>query len=192
MSKKANQKNVETMKKIGLFYGAGTAKTSIIAWKIQEAFGDNIVDIIPIENAWQKEFQSYDNIIAGTSTWFDGELPNYWDEILPELDTVNLKGKKVAIFGLGNQVDYPDNFVDGIGILAEQFTDSGAMLVGLTSAESYKFIRSRAFKNGKFLGLAIDVENQSDMTEERIIEWVKQLRTEFDDSYTSTDDSFNC
>lgn len=180
------------MKKIGLFYGAGTAKTSVVAWKIQEAFGDKAVDIIPVENAWQKEFEIYENIIAGTSTWFDGELPTYWDEILPELDTVNLSGKKVAIFGLGDQVNYPDNFVDGIGLLAQEFKNSGATIVGLTSPDGYTFEHSKALRNGKLLGLAIDVENQPDLTEERIKKWVEQLKKEFDKNYVSMDDTFNC
>lgn len=167
------------MKKIGLFYGTGTAKTSVVAWKIQEAFGENLVELIPIENAWQKEFESFDNIIAGTSTWFDGELPTYWDELLPELDALNLSGKKVALFGLGDQVNYPDNFADGIGLLADQFTHAGATLIGFTSPEGYQFKQSRALKDNLLQGLALDIENQSDKTEERILNWVEQLRKEF-------------
>lgn len=167
------------MKKIGLFYGGATTKTSVVAFKIQEAFGEKLVELIPVENASGKTFEEYDNIIAGASTWFDGELPTYWDEILPEIEAANLGGKKVAIFGLGDQKHYPDNFVDGIGLLANSFTNSGATLVGFTPTEGYKFNTSRAVKDGKFFGLVLDIENQSDKTEERVLKWVEQLKKAF-------------
>ena len=167
------------MKKIGLFYGGTTAKTAVVALKIQEAFAENEVVLIPIEGATRKEFESFDNIIAGTSTWFDGELPTYWDEFLPEIESIDMTGKKVALFGLGDQERYPDNFVDGIGILAEAFTKSNAELVGFMPVSDYQFTQSRAVKEGHFLGLALDVENQSEQTEERILKWVAELKKEF-------------
>ena len=167
------------MKKIGLFYGGATAKTAVVALKIQEAFAENEVVLIPIEGATRKEFESFDNIIAGTSTWFDGELPTYWDEFLPEIESIDMTGKKVALFGLGDQERYPDNFVDGIGILAEAFTKSNAELVGFMPVSDYQFPQSRAVKEGHFLGLALDVENQSEQTEERILKWVAELKKEF-------------
>lgn len=167
------------MKKIGLFYKTSTDKTALVAKKIQKEFGDN-VEIIPVENAWQKEFESYDNIIIGSSTWFDGELPTYWDELIPELRTLKLKNKKVAIFGLGDQMNYPDNFADGIGILAEALETAGATLIGFTSPDDYTFNQSKALKNNKLLGLVIDFENQSDKTEKRIKEWSKLLKKEFE------------
>ena len=114
--------------KTGLFYGTGTEKTTFVANKIRKAFGEDQIDIIPIESAWKRDFEAYDHIIAGTSTWFDGELPTYWDEIIPELVTLDLKNKKVAIFGLGDQTNYPDNFADGVGILAGAFTSCGGTL----------------------------------------------------------------
>lgn len=167
------------MKKIGLFYGGATAKTAVVALKIQEAFAENEVVLIPIEGATRKEFESFNNIIAGTSTWFDGELPTYWDEFLPEIESIDMTGKKVALFGLGDQERYPDNFVDGIGILAEAFTKSNAELVGFMPVSDYQFTQSRAVKEGHFLGLALDVENQSEQTEERILKWVAELKKEF-------------
>ena len=167
------------MKKIGLFYGGATAKTAVVALKIQEAFAENEVVLIPIEGATRKEFESFDNIIAGTSTWFDGELPTYWDEFLPEIESIDMTGKKVALFGLGDQERYPDKFVDGIGILAEAFTKSNAELVGFMPVSDYQFTQSRAVKEGHFLGLALDVENQSEQTEERILKWVAELKKEF-------------
>ncbi len=168
------------MKKIGLFYGTSTTKTAAIAKKIKEAFGNVEVDLVAVENASEKEFESYDNIIVGVSTWFDGELPSYWDEVKPELESLNLKGKKVAVFGLGDQVKYPENFIDGVGILAEIFESAGAKVVGFTSTEGYKFESSQALRDGKFVGLAIDKENQSKLTDERVKNWVEQLKKEFD------------
>ena len=156
------------MKKIGLFYGGTTAKTAVVALKIQEAFAENEVVLIPI-----------DNIIAGTSTWFDGELPTYWDEFMPEIESIDMTGKKVALFGLGDQERYPDNFVDGIGILAEAFTKSNAELIGFMPVSDYHFTQSRAVKEGHFLGLPLDIENQSEQTEERILKWVAKLKKEF-------------
>lgn len=166
------------MKKIGLFYKTDSDKTALVAKKIQQEFG-NTIEIVPVENAWEKNFEAYDNLIIGTSTWFDGELPTYWDEMLPELKSLNLKNKKVAIFGLGDQVNYPENFVDGIGIMAEVLKDAGATLVGFTSPKEYQFERSRALKNNKLLGLAIDLENQDDKTDRRVKEWSEQLKKEF-------------
>ena len=89
------------MKKIGLFYATKAERTSWVAEKIQKEFGEDKIEVVPIEQAWQNDFAAYDCFIVGASTWFDGELPTYWDELLPELRTMKLKGKKVAIFGLG-------------------------------------------------------------------------------------------
>jgi len=168
------------MKKIGLFYGTSTRKTASVAKKIAEAFGEDKIDLVPIEKAWQKEFEQYDNLIVGSSTWFDGELPDYWDEMLPQLETMKMKGKKVAIFGLGNQVEYPDNFVDGIGILADVFESAGAQLVGFIPNEGYKFNRSRALRGNQFAGLVLDLENEPDKTDQRVQDWVKMLQKEFE------------
>ena len=109
------------MKKIGLFYAANAVKTSQVAKKIRKVLGAENVDIIPAEQAWGNDFEAYDNLIIGVSTWFDGELPTYWDELIPELETLDLKGKRVALFGLGDQVNYPDNFADGLVLLGDAF-----------------------------------------------------------------------
>ena len=73
------------MKEIGLFYAMNAAKTSHIAEKIREKLGHKEVEMIMIEKAWQNDFQAYDNLIVGASTLFDGELPTYWDEMIPEI-----------------------------------------------------------------------------------------------------------
>lgn len=167
------------MKSIGLFYGSGTVRTSKLAKKIQVAFGESEVGLVPVETAWIDDFNSYTYIILGCSTWFDGELPDYWAELVPALEDMNMEGKKVAIFGLGDQVKYDENFADGVGLLAHLFESLGAQLCGFTSPEGYEYTRSAAYRDGKFLGLVIDVENQSEKTKGRVEEWVKQLKQEF-------------
>lgn len=165
------------MKTIGLFYAMNAAKTSHIAEKIREDLGGvKVTEVVLIERAWQNDFQAYDNMIVGASTWFDGELPTYWDELIPELETLDLKGKKVAVFGLGDQKNYPDNFVDGMGILADAFQKAGAELVGYTLTDGYVFSQSRAVRDGKFCGLVIDQENQPQLTAKRVADWCKQIK----------------
>lgn len=165
------------MKKIALIYAPKADKTASVAEKIKKEFGD-AVEVVSVENAWKNDFEAYDKLIVGASTWFDGELPTYWDELLPELRTLHLKGKKVAIFGLGDQVKYPDNFADGVGLLAEVFEGDGATIVGFTSSEGYTFGQSKALRGDKWCGLVIDVENQPELTDKRVKDWCKQVKEE--------------
>lgn len=168
------------MKKIGLFYSFNTNKTAKNASKIKKAFGDTVeIENVNVEEVDEETFLSYDNMVLGVPTWFDGELPNYWDEFMPAIEDLKLKGKTVALFGLGDQVGYPENFVDAIGILAKALEERGAKVIGLTSTEGFTFERSAALRNDQFLGLALDIENQAALTDDRIKTWVKQLKTEF-------------
>ncbi len=166
------------MKKIGLLYSFNTKKTSKIAEKIREVFADTEIDMVNVETVTAGQFLSYDNIICGVSTWFDGELPNYWDEFIPDLEDMDLNGKTIALFGLGDQKGYQENFLDGVGILGEILEAQGARLAGFTSVQGYKFESSKAVRGDKFIGLAIDFESQSSLTDERISAWISQLRSE--------------
>lgn len=169
------------MKDIAVIYSFNTHNTSRLAKEIVKEFGQTVkIDELNAETIDGKTFTKYSNLILGVPTWFDGELPNYWDEFVPELETLNLKNLKIAIFGVGDQLNYPENFVDGIGIMAEILESCGATIVGFTNAEGYTFESSRAFRNGKFCGLALDYENQSELIASRIKKWVEQLKNEFD------------
>ena len=85
----------------------------------------------------------------------------------------------VAYFGDGDQYGYADNFQDAIGILEEKISQRGGKTVGYWPTEGYDFEQSRALKNGKFVGLALDEGSQSELTDERIKTWVAQLKKEF-------------
>ncbi len=168
------------MKKIGLFYSFKSKNNAKIAEYILNEFKDSQIETIDAENVNEEQFLAYSNLIMGVPTWFDGELPNYWDEFIPALEELNLHDKKIAIYGLGDQVGYPENFLDAVGIMAELLESRGAAIVGKTSIVGYQFEKSKALQQDKFLGLAIDFENQENLNKERVTNWAKQLKSEFD------------
>jgi flavodoxin I len=167
------------MKKTAIIYSFNTVKTAKIAKLIHETFADKNIETVNVEDITSTNFLKYDNLILGVPTWFDGELPNYWDEFVPDIEDMKLKGKTVALFGLGDQKNYPENFLDGVGILGNLLEERGAKLVGFTSTEGYSFENSIAQRNNNFIGLAIDYENQGSKNKERVKKWVEQLKKEF-------------
>ncbi len=167
------------MKKIGIFYSFNSVKTKQQVHKMIQHLGESNIEEVNVEDATEEKFMSFSNYVLAVPTWFDGELPNYWDEFLPSVEDDSLKGKVFAIFGGGDQKGYPENFVDGIGILADFIEDRAGEIVGFTSIEGYEFEGSRAQSGDQFVGLAIDIENQAALTNERIEKWVNSIKKAF-------------
>jgi flavodoxin I len=167
------------MSKTGIFYSFSTKNSASVAEKIKEVFGKDKIDTIAIDEMTEDQFLAYDNYILSSPTWFDGELAGYWDEFVPALEDMDLHGKTVAIFGLGDQIGYPDNFGDAVGLLAGILVKQGAKIVGETSTSGYTFDQSKAVKDNKFIGLLIDVENQDDLTNGRVKSWVSDIKKQF-------------
>ena len=165
------------MKKSVIIYSFNTQKSKKVAEKIVKAFGEKM-DAVNAEELTKEDFEKYDQFILSAPTWFDGELPNYWDEFVPDLEEMDLSGKTFAVFGLGDQKGYPENFCDAIGILVEILEDCGAKIIGHTSVDGYEFESSRALRDGKFVGLLLDQENQARQTDKRVKNWVEQLKKE--------------
>lgn len=162
------------MKKTGIFYSFNTHKTAQVANKIK-ALLEGDPDEINVEKATDDQLMAYDNYILGVPTWFDGELPNYWDELVPAIEDMDFSGKTFAIFGNGDQKNYPENFGDGVGIMAEIIEKQSGKVIGYTDTDGYEFEQSRALRDGKFVGLLLDFENQANKNNERIKKWVKQI-----------------
>ncbi len=169
------------MSKIGLFYGSTTGKTESAAEMIRDEFGgSSVVTLHEIADVSDSDFADYEYIIIGCPTWDIGELQADWDGFYTDdLDNVDFSGKTVAYFGTGDQVGYEENFQDAMGILEEKISSLGGKTVGSWSTDGYEHEASKADKDGKFVGLALDDDNQSELTEPRIKEWVAQLKSEF-------------
>ena len=167
------------MKEIALFYGTYTGVTKIIAEKIANALGKDKIDLFDISEGGE-QMADYQKLIIGTSTWSIGELQEDWDAFMPKLQTMNFSGKTVALFGTGDQIGYPDTFLDGMGMLYETFQFRGAKFVGFWPTEGYDFTSPLPLLDeNHFVGLAIDEDNQPELTDERIAKWVEMIRPDF-------------
>ena len=167
------------MDKIGLFYGTYTGITGMIAEKIADELGRDNVDLHNI-CCDGEQMDKYDKLIIGTSTWSIGELQEDWDNFMPKLQTMHFEGKTVALFGTGDQVGYPDTIHYGMGMLYETFQFRGAKFIGFWPTVGYDFTSPLPLlDHDHFVGLAIDEDNQSDLTDERIKKWCEQIRPAF-------------
>ncbi len=168
---------------IGLFYAPKGGNVNKVADLICQKLGPNKVDIFCISDVEPERMLEYDCIIIGNSTLgrhtWNSEQKDKWALLNPTIKKLDFSNKKVAIFGLGSHMTYPWHFVDAIGDMADIMEACGATIVGKVKAEDYKFRDSRAFHNGWFVGLPIDEDYESDKTEGRLDNWLKQLEKEF-------------
>jgi len=157
---------------VTIIYGSDGGCTRGIADKIAAKTGGTAIDISDAEPA---DMENCSLLILGCPTYADGELQSDWDTHLRKLEAADLTDKRVAIFGTGDQVSFPDSFVDAIGILHDIVERKGAEVVGYTDPAGYEFTRSAALRDGKFVGLAVDEDNQSSQTAARVKAWLGQL-----------------
>lgn len=91
---------------------------------------------------------------------------------------LNIAGKKVAVFGLGDSVSYSENYADATGELHDVFASLGCKMIGYTSQEGYQHKTSKSIRGDKFCGLLLDAVNEEELTEDRVKNWVAKLLDE--------------
>ncbi|MDE5421158.1 flavodoxin [Ancylomarina sp. DW003] len=168
------------MQKIGIFYGSTTGNTETSAQRIQQEFGEDIAQLFDVSEATSKDIEQFTNLVFGASTWGIGDLQDDFESFMAEISEANLLGKKVAIFGLGDQYAYSDSFVDAIAEIYKNLKEKGCDLVGSTTTQGYEYDETQAEIDGRLVGLALDEENQSSLSETRIKNWVNELKGQFD------------
>ena len=165
---------------IALIYGSTTGNTEYAAEMIRDEFGDFLSAYKDVADISPYDLLQYDTLILGCPTWHVGELQDDWEDFLPQMKNLDLSGKNVAFFGMGDAHTYSDNFLDAFGLLWEEIKKMGnPKLIGIWPTEGYTFDSSKGLYDEKhFMGLGLDEENQEELHEERIEKWVKQLSTE--------------
>lgn len=172
------------MSKIAIFFGPLKGAVNRVADKVKDAIGEDKVEMVPVKDATVADLEKYDKIIFGISTvgketWHATYNNVDWAKFLPEIGKTTYEGKTLAIFGLGDHVTYAATFVDHIGLLAKELMKNGGELVGQVSVEEYEFDESEAVADGKFMGLPVDEDFEPELTDERVKNWVEQIRPAF-------------
>merc|ERR1711948_77452 len=139
---------------VGLFYSTSTGNTEAAADWIKQKFSGDITDPTDIGEVDVSDLEGYSSLIVGAPTWNtgadEGRSGTAWDEVIEEIKDLDLSGKKVA----------------------------GATMVGFVDPSGYDFAESKSVIDGKFCGLPLDEDNESDMTEDRVAAWCEQISGE--------------
>jgi len=167
------------MGKIGIYFGTDTGTTRLIAKKIVDAAAKpvNVNRITP------DELLAFDALILGTPSYGEGRLPGKsagnqvesWEEFLPQLEQADFSGKIIALYGLGNQEKYGEQFSNSLGHLYRFFKGHGATIVGDWPTDGYDFAHSESVVGGRLVGLVIDQSSQAMLTEARLDAWVTRI-----------------
>lgn len=163
--------------KTGIFYGSTTGTTAAVANRIGEALGVGSSDIHDVAKTSPSEVGEYDFLILGSPTYGSGELQDDWYDFLSGIEVLDLRGKKVAVFGLGDE-SMADTFCNAVGIIYKRVKETGAEMVGSFNTFPYEFDSSEAVpvEGAGAVGLLIDEVNHPDDTERRIAEWVREIK----------------
>jgi flavodoxin long chain len=170
------------MATIGLFYGSNTGFTEEVARQLKEILDGiqpGLVDSTNIAHAAPDDLAAWDYLILGIPTVNIGQLQDDWDIFWPHLDEIDLTGKRIALFGLGDQYNYSDTFLDALGMLAAKVKERGAELVGEWPAAGYQFENSLALDGDHFVGLALDEDNEPELTRGRLETWIVRVLEAF-------------
>lgn len=171
------------MKKIVLLFWGKSGSVERAAQKVFAQFKAETIDIFDVDSFDVDTVKNYDLIIWGGSTigaesWLDTKADNEWNRFFRKNEKHDFTGKYIAFFGLGDQTLYPDHFVDGLGIFQEEAEKVNATIVGKWPTKGYVFTDSDGMADGHFFGLALDLDSQDDMTDERIQQWTDLLKKE--------------
>lgn len=178
--------SMSTPLSIAIFYGSTTCYTEMAAEKIQNNLKEALnasVALFDIKDTSLQKSEQYDVVLYGISTWDFGELQEDWASCWSDIAGVDLSGKTIALFGLGDQYGYPDWFQDALGMLHNEIVTQACEIIGYWPNVGYEFNESKAVTedNEFFVGLPLDDENQFELTDERIKTWCDELLDHFKD-----------
>ncbi len=161
------------MSKIAIVYGSSTGATEAVAEKIQALLeGASLFNAAEVS---VEDLQPFDFYVFGASTTGVGDLQDDWEVLLPKVEKMNLAGKKIALFSLGDSASFSTSFAGAMYPMYKAFKNK-AEIVGAVSTDGYTYDDSDAVVDGQFVGLALDEDNEYDLTDERLKDWTDELK----------------
>lgn len=161
------------MKPTAIIFGSSLGNTRFVAEKLHLHFPDAI--LLAADEATPEIIENHPNLILGASTWGIGMLQDEFETFVDMLLQCQLNDKTIALFGLGDQQNYPDTFCDGMGKLYDLLKQKGVNFVGEWSSDEYDFSTSKALRGNMLVGLALDEDNEPDLTDYRLNKWAELI-----------------
>lgn len=176
-------KDRKSLKPVGIFFAPAGGSVHKIARLLKQKLTGYQPEMFCVSDIAAEKMLDYHNLILvcsslGRNTW-EREQKDKWSVFIPQMRKIDLNNRKVAIVGLGDHVTYPNNFVDGIGFIADVVTEIKGILVGQTSTVDYVFNDSKALRDGMFEGLPLDEDFEPEKTNRRVDDWLEQVLPEF-------------
>lgn len=171
------------MKKIVLLFWGKKGNVERAARKVYTKFDPAIIDIFDVVSFDVSKIKDYQLLILcgstiGAENWQDVKDDNEWNRFFVKVRKFDLSKTKVASIGLGDQVLYPGHFVDGLAVFKDEMERVGAKMIGFWPTKGYDFTDSDGMEDDMFYGLALDLDRQDELTDERIDKWTKQVKAE--------------
>ena len=174
------------MSKTAIFFSPQGGNVNGVATQLGELIGNDKVDVIPVPEVEIDDVDKYNKIIlvgstVGTDHWNNEIIVDEWAEFFTKIKGISLEEKKLAVVGLGNSVLYPSHFADGMAVLYETIIKQNAQIFGKVDTKGYDFEDSEAVNDdGFFCGLAVDEDNEAELTTERLERWISILKPDFE------------
>ena len=159
-----------------IVYASATGHTEDIAERLKILLsGSELKDLDRID--FIKDLEQSEALICCTPTWNTGSeikrSGTTWDKHVDNIPRLSLKGKPVAVVGLGDSAAFSKYFCDAMEEIYRSFESAGGRMIGHVSAEEYIFDASKSIIDGMFCGLPLDEDNESEKTDDRLQSWVK-------------------
>lgn len=165
------------MKKIGIFYGTTTGTTAEVAKEIAKALDVKPENVMDVAKTAPSAVGDFDALILGASTWGSGDMQGDMAEFIDGLEMVDLRGKDVALFGVGDE-QMSDTFCNAVGEMYYRLRNTGANFVARYNVDGLEFRHSEAMVGDLAVGLLVDTTNHPEITARRINEWCELIRRE--------------
>lgn len=144
------------MAKIGIFYGSTTGYTADVASRIAKALDVDLADVHDVADTAPSALGDYDVIILGSSTWGAGELQDDMADFIDGTEQLYLKGKKMAVFGVGDE-SHGNTFGAAVGQIYSRMLKTQTEMIAPAD------------------GLILDEINHPDLTDARIAAWTNEI-----------------
>ncbi|MCI6989621.1 MAG: flavodoxin domain-containing protein [Campylobacter sp.] len=156
-----------------LVYATKGGNSKIVGEYIAQKLGFEIKEAKDLD---ENDLKSYDGFIFLASTHGDGQIQNKFDNKLELLNKTDFENRPVALVGVGNIARHSFDFCSGISAFLPVLKK--AKLVGASNMDGYEITNSRAFVNGKFIGLVLNYPDDKKW-QDRVDIWINEIKKYF-------------